>query len=213
MGTTKRERQKANRQLRLEELAKQARKNKTKRLGLRFVFLIGGVVAVVALIWFVGRNDNSSSTSTSTTVETTLLPLIAPAKPTVSIPTTPPTELKVTTLTDGSGPKAAAGDLVRVYYVGVLSKDGTEFDSNYAKGSTFDLTVGIGSVIKGWDQGLVGVQAGGRYQLDIPAALAYGAAGQGQIPADAPLTFVVDVMAVVPAAPVPTDTATATATS
>ena len=209
MGTAKRERQKANRQLRLEELAKQARKDKTKRFGMRIAFLVGGVVALVAIIYFVGKDDNSSS-STGTTVPTTLLPIVAPDKPTVSVPAELPTELKVTTLTEGSGPKAQNGDFVRVYYVGVFTKDGTEFDSNYTKGSPFDVTLGAGGVIKGWDQGLVGTQAGGRYQLDIPSDLAYGPDDYNGIPGGSALTFVVDVVAVTPANPVTTDSVTAT---
>ncbi|MEI7548586.1 MAG: FKBP-type peptidyl-prolyl cis-trans isomerase [Actinomycetota bacterium] len=202
MGTAKRERQKANRQLRLEELAKQARRQKTKRVGLRIAMLITGVVALVAVIYFVGGNDSSSSTATTTTVPestTTLVPIPAPEKPTVTKPAAIPTALKVTTLTAGSGPTAQNGDFVRVYYVGVLSADGTEFDSNYTSGTTIDVVLGAGMVIQGWDQGLVGTQAGGRYQIDIPADLAYGPAGQGAIPANAALTFVVDVMVVTPA--------------
>ena len=81
--------------------------------------------------------------------------------------------------------------------------DGKEFDSNYDKGFTFDLTVGAGSVIQGWDEGLIGVQAGGRYQFDIPSDLAYGPDDYNGIPGGSNLTFVVDVMDVIPATPAP----------
>ncbi len=118
-------------------------------------------------------------------------------KPAVEVPDTEPTELVVTDLIDGSGEAAEVGDTVVVHYVGVLTADGTEFDNSYDRGSPFPIVVGVGGVIEGWDQGLLGVQAGTRRQLDIPAALAYGDAGAGGvIPPGAALTFVVDVLEV-----------------
>ncbi|MFZ9630117.1 MAG: FKBP-type peptidyl-prolyl cis-trans isomerase, partial [Ilumatobacteraceae bacterium] len=124
---------------------------------------------------------------------------IAYVKPTVQIPAELPTELKVTTLTEGSGPEANVCDSVTVHYVGVLSADGTEFDNSYDRGAPFDVTLGLNTVIQGWEQGLIGVQAGGQYQLDIPAALGYGDTGSGDIikPGDA-ITFVVDVVKITP---------------
>jgi peptidylprolyl isomerase len=124
----------------------------------------------------------------------------ASAKPEVVIPEVLPTELVITDLTTGTGKEAAAGDTVVVNYVGVRSEDGTEFDNSYDRGSPFPVTLGANSVIQGWEQGLVGVQQGGRRQLDIPADLAYGDSPQGDViqPGDA-LTFVIDVVAVIPA--------------
>lgn len=133
-----------------------------------------------------------------------------PPKPEVSIPAEQPTTLVTTDLVTGTGPAAAEGDTVIVHYVGVRSADGTEFDNSYDRGEPFSVTLGAGGVIDGWDQGLVGVQQGTQRQLDIPADLAYGDTPQGDIiqPGDA-LTFVVDVMAVIPAsdpADAPADT-------
>ncbi len=121
-------------------------------------------------------------------------------KPPVSLPTTMPTSLVTTVVTPGSGTAAASGDVVVVNYVGERSLDGTEFDNSYDKGAPLPVKLGAGNVIKGWDDGLVGVQAGERLQLDIPADLAYGDTPQGEIiqPGDA-LSFVIDVVAVVPA--------------
>ena len=202
VGTAKRERQKANRQLRLEQLAKEARVQKTKRTGMRIALLVGAVVVVVGLIAVFGGDDSSNTTATATTeactpTSTTLAP---PEKPTVTVPTEAVTELKVTPLVAGECAAAKVGDTVEVYYVGVLSADGTEFDANYGSGSTFPVTIGTTSVIQGWTQGLIGVQAGGRYQIDIPSDLAYGDAGQGSIPGGAALTFVVDIVSVTPGA-------------
>jgi peptidylprolyl isomerase len=120
-------------------------------------------------------------------------------KPTVELPTTLPTQLVVTDLVPGTGPAAKTGDEVVVNYVGVRSADGTEFDNSYDRGAPFEVLLGAGKVIPGWEDGLIGVQAGGRRQLDIPADLAYGDAGAGDVikPGDA-LSFVVDVVAVLP---------------
>jgi len=123
----------------------------------------------------------------------------SPDKPKVELPATLPTELVVTDLVPGSGPEAKVGDEVVVNYIGVRSADGTEFDNSYDRGKPFEVLLGAGKVIPGWEQGLVGVQTGGRRQLDIPATLAYGDAGAGDVikPGDA-LSFVVDVVAVLP---------------
>ena len=121
-------------------------------------------------------------------------------KPDVSIPSALPTELVVTDLVTGDGPVAAEGDTVVVHYVGVRSADGTEFDNSYDRGEPFSVTLGSGSVIPGWEQGLIGVQQGTRRQLDIPSDLAYGDSPQGDvIQAGDALTFVVDVVAVLSA--------------
>ena len=119
-------------------------------------------------------------------------------EPTVSLPTELPTELVITDLTEGEGEAAVEGSTVYVYYVGVLTKDGKRFDGNYG-GDPFAVTLGNGAVIDGWDQGLIGIKPGGRRQLDIPAELAYGAAGSGEaIPPDSAISFIVDAVAIVP---------------
>jgi peptidylprolyl isomerase len=223
VGTAKRERQKANRQIRLQELAKEQRKEKSKRVALRVVMGVVGFIAIVGGVYLVsGGNDSPASTSTSTTAAgvttTTVDPnaptTTAPPKPTVSAPGAEPTELKVTTLREGTGDAAKNGDTLDVHYVGVLSKDGTEFDNSYDRGAPLTLTLGAGQVIAGWEQGLVGVKVGGQYQIDIPAELAYGANGAGEsIPPNAGLTFVVDIMSVTPGTPTETTTAGGTSTT
>jgi peptidylprolyl isomerase len=118
-------------------------------------------------------------------------------KPVVEIPDELPTELVITDLIEGEGPEAAVGDVVTVNYVGVRSADGTEFDNSYDRGSPFPVNLGSGGVIAGWEQGLLGVKAGGRRQLDIPANLAYGDNPQGDvIQAGDALTFVIDVVSI-----------------
>src|SRR4029079_7509219 len=112
--------------------------------------------------------------------------------------------LKVTTLKPGSGEKAATGDSLVMHYLGVRSEDGTEFDNSYERGEPISITVGQESLIPGWNQGLVGVQAGGQYQIDVPGDLAYGATpptGQEIIKANDSLPSTVDTVAVVKPVP------------
>jgi peptidylprolyl isomerase len=140
-----------------------------------------------------------AETTTSSTIalpSTTL-----PTKPSVQIPTEPPTELGITVLRAGTGAAAAEGDTVVVNYVGVRSLDGTEFDNSYDRGEPFPVeNVGQAQVIDGWNQGLIGAQTGAQIQLDIPAELAYGENPNpgGVIQPNDPLTFVIDVVVVIP---------------
>jgi peptidylprolyl isomerase len=121
-----------------------------------------------------------------------------PDKPSVDIPDEIPTELEVTVLEEGSGPEAAPGDTVIVDYVGVRSRDGVEFDNSYDRFQPFDLVLGTGSVIDGWDQGLTGVQAGSTVRIDIPSDLAYGPDANGDIIGEnEALTFLIEVRAVI----------------
>lgn len=120
-------------------------------------------------------------------------------KPTVDYPGEAPDELVITDIEVGEGPEAREGDTIIVHYVGVRSLDGEEFDNSYDRGEPFSVVLGQGSVIDGWDQGLVGMQAGGVRQLDIPSDLAYGEAARSEvIRENEPLTFVVEAVAVLP---------------
>ncbi|MER5702541.1 FKBP-type peptidyl-prolyl cis-trans isomerase [Micromonospora sp. NPDC002296] len=103
-------------------------------------------------------------------------------------------KLGVTTLIKGKGPAVKSGQQITTNYVGVFYKDGKEFDASWKTGQPATFAIGVGQVIKGWDQGLVGVNVGSRVQLDLPAELAYGNDASGGRPAG-PLRFVVDVLA------------------
>ena len=92
----------------------------------------------------------------------------------------------------GTGRAAASGNVVAVGYTGWLT-DGTQFDAS-AAGDPIVFRLGVGQVIDGWDEGIQGMREGGRRQLVIPAGLAYGASGNGPIPADAPLVFTVELV-------------------
>ncbi len=80
-----------------------------------------------------------------------------------------------------------------------MLSDGETFDESWTEGIPFDVAIGTGAVIPGWDEGLVGVKAGDRVRLEIGSDLAYGAQGQGPIPPDSPLAFEIDVVGIIPA--------------
>ena len=146
-------------------------------------------------------------TADAAVTDTLPAPPTNPAKPEVEIPAEIPAELEVTVLQEGTGPEAQVGDTVVVDYVGVRTTDGVEFDNSYDRFQPLDVLLGSGGVIVGWDQGLVGTQAGSRVQLDIPSELAYGAEPRGEfIGANEALTFLIDVRAVVPPGEEPTET-------
>jgi FKBP-type peptidyl-prolyl cis-trans isomerase len=103
------------------------------------------------------------------------------------------TALKVTPVIKGKGPAVKAGQQLAVNYVGVTYADGKEFDSSWKSGQPAQFPVGVGQLIKGWDEGLVGVPVGSRVQLDIPADKAYGEETTDGRPAG-DLRFVVDIL-------------------
>jgi len=102
--------------------------------------------------------------------------------------------LRYEDLTLGDGAAAKSGDKVSVHYTGWLT-DGTKFDSSLDRGQPFSFNLGRGQVIKGWDEGVAGMQIGGKRKLTIPANLAYGSRGAGRvIPPDAELVFEVELL-------------------
>ena len=119
-------------------------------------------------------------------------------KPEIDAPEGPaPTELEITDITVGDGEEAVAGKQVSVHYVGVTHSGGEEFDASYGRGAPLEFPLGVGMVIKGWEQGIEGMRVGGRRKLVIPPHLAYGSRGAGGvIGPDETLIFVCDLIAV-----------------
>jgi FKBP-type peptidyl-prolyl cis-trans isomerase len=116
-------------------------------------------------------------------------PSIAPAASAPKV-----TELVKKDLKVGKGAAAKSGDKVRVHYTGTLL-DGTKFDSSLDRGDPFEFTLGQGEVIKGWDEGVVGMKPGGKRKLTIPSEKAYGKRGSPpKIPPDAPLEFEIELL-------------------
>jgi FKBP-type peptidyl-prolyl cis-trans isomerase len=116
----------------------------------------------------------------------------APPEPNVVV-----TDLKKEDQAPGKGPAAKAGDTVKVHYTGRLM-NGTKFDSSLDRDEPFQFTLGQGMVIKGWDEGVVGMKKGGKRKLTIPADKAYGAAGSPpKIPPNSALVFEIELVEIV----------------
>lgn len=121
-------------------------------------------------------------------------------KPQIQLPkVAPPTQLEVRELVQGNGTAAKAGNEITVHYVLLLQKNGKEVASSWG-GQPYSFELGGGSATAGWEQGIVGMQEGGRRELIAPANLAYGKAGiPPNIGPDEALVSVVDLIAVKPA--------------
>jgi FKBP-type peptidyl-prolyl cis-trans isomerase len=211
VGTEKRERQRLGKQARSEAEQTAAKRQKTKRTGVRLGIGLVIVLAVAFAYSLLTRDDSSDSTetgNTTTTADATTTtvaysnPELAaevlarePPVPANAAADTRADAVQVETLIDGQGEGAAPGDTVTVHYVGVLS-DGTEFDESWSGGQPFVVeNLGQASVIPGWNEGLVGAKIGERRRLEIGSDKAYGAAGNPPtIPANAPLAFEIDVV-------------------
>ena len=104
--------------------------------------------------------------------------------------------LKYEDITAGEGDTAAAGHTVTVHYTGWLT-DGTKFDSSKDRNDPFRFSLGAGQVIRGWDEGVAGMNVGGVRKLTIPSQLGYGAQGAGGvIPPNATLVFEVELLGI-----------------
>ena len=115
------------------------------------------------------------------------LPATQPAAGTIGKTETTPSGLQITYMEPGNG--AQDGDTVYVLYTGKL-QDGTVFDSTGQRGDDpIEFILGKGMVIKGWDEGIKGMQVGEARKLVIPPGIAYGPEGRGPIPPNATLTF------------------------
>jgi len=103
-------------------------------------------------------------------------------------------ELMIEDLIVGTGKEVKSGDVITVHYTGWL-ENGTEFDSSLRPGrEPLVITLGIGQVIKGWDEGIPGMKVGGKRRLTIPPHLGYGNRAVGSIPANSTLIFDVELL-------------------
>lgn len=100
--------------------------------------------------------------------------------------------LTIEDLVTGTGATVVSGDTVTVTYVGTLT-DGKQFDAN---STGFTTRIGVGAVIKGWDQGLIGMRVGGKRRLTIPPNLGYGSQGNSSIPGNSTLKFDIGLLAI-----------------
>jgi peptidylprolyl isomerase len=163
------------------------------------------LAASLALTAAACGDDSGGSAGTTAAAATTAatdsgLPVVTgdlSSKPTIEIPdTAPPTDLVVKVLQEGDGAPVAKGDVIEAHYVGQVWKDGTQFDASWDRGQPAQFPVGVGRLIKAWDEGLVGVPYGSRVLVIAPPDYGYGAGGNAQagIAGDDTLVFVVDLV-------------------
>jgi peptidylprolyl isomerase len=115
------------------------------------------------------------------------------SKPVIEYPSgEPPAELAIEDLTVGDGAVANPGDRVEVHYVGVEFDSGEEFDASWNRGQSIEFP--LQGLIQGWQEGIPGMKVGGRRQLTIPPAKAYGPAGGGHRLSGKTLVFVIDLL-------------------
>jgi hypothetical protein len=108
---------------------------------------------------------------------------------------TTPSGLKYIDQVVGTGESPSPGKIVTVHYTGTL-ENGTKFDSSVDRGQPFEFPIGVGRVIKGWDEGVMTMKVGGKRRLIIPPALGYGARDLGKIPPNSTLIFDVELLGV-----------------
>ena len=182
-----------------------------QRIGARVILGLPGNVgataeesypATIMVIEVTDANDTpvplerAEGTAVEPAVGLPVVTLADNGEPTIEIPTdaVEPTELVVQPLIEGAGAAVEAGQVVTFHYSGWLW-DGTSFDSSWSKGTPFTTQLGVGSLIEGWDSGLLGQTVGSQVLLVVPSDLGYGDAGSGAIPGGATLIFVVDILA------------------
>lgn len=160
--------------------------NQTKQHNVgRFAWSMVGICAVIGIGYILATHQPQQPTQTPSPTATTPTPMQS-TKP----------QLEIQDIVVGTGAVAKTGDVVTVNYVGTFT-DGKKFDSSYDRNQPFSFKLGAGQVIKGWDQGLVGMKVGGKRRLVIPGDLAYGPQGfAGFIPPNATLIFEVELLSV-----------------
>ena len=213
----KRQRKKEGHQRRRAAELEAIRRQKRNRTIVRFALVAGLILAVAAVLAFVGGGDEDDDVASDDTTEDTTedgstttteppddLTCETPATPQTDLATkptiTPPAEMvRDLTCFDhvvGDGEVVPRGATIRAHYVGVLRKDGTQFDASWDRGEPSEFSLDM--VIPGWTQGIPGMKVGGRRELVIPAVMAYGAEGRApSIGPDEDLVFIVDVVEIV----------------
>ena len=178
----------------MEQRAKRRQRNIVMGAVLATLVVIGGIVWLAISLSGGGKAKPAAQVSTTPTASTSPTPppaaptkcaKITPNPPAKGQPTVPdvkgkaPSKLVIHDVSTGHGPAAKKGADVAVTYIGISCSTGKVFDASYLHGGTpFDVKpLGQASVIQGWNQGLIGVKAGGVRELVIPAALGYGATG------------------------------------
>ena len=143
--------------------------------------IIGILVLFVFAYFIFGLNGTSGTT--------------AAISPTPQLQASNADKLQVIDEKIGSGSAVKKGDTVEINYVGTLA-NGTKFDASADHGGPFTTQIGVGQVIKGWDEGIIGMKIGGKRKLVIPPSLGYGGQAVGSIPANSTLIFQVQLVGI-----------------
>lgn len=165
------------------------------------LFLVSASALTVAVVYdaVTNKQDNTAQTTQDTSTACDITQVTSPItklpdgyqKDNADVDSLVTEDIRV-----GDGQTVKDGDCIQVKYYGTLAKDGTLFDENYTKTQALQLQLGQGQVIPGWETGLKGMKIGGERRLVIPPELAYGENGQGSIPANATLVFLVKLVAI-----------------
>ncbi len=173
----------------------------------RFAPLLLAALAASALVAAAacGGDDDDAPASTPSPSGTATAASPAPARTptpaanatagpiTLDNPTVTASGLRYEDVVVGDGPSPQQGQRVTVHYTGYFT-DGRKFDSSIDRGQPFTFVLGVGQVIRGWDEGVATMKVGGKRLLYIPSNLAYGARGQGPIPPNTDLIFEVELL-------------------
>ncbi len=154
------------------------------------------VVFVMDIVESLPQDSTLSGTMTQAPATSPQVKDNGKAAPTITIPAgqAAPTDLQQFVLIKGEGNQVKTGQTLVVQYTGVLWSNGQQFDSSWSHGGAQALQVGTGSLIEGWDKGLVGQTVGSRVLLVVPPALGYKDQAQGAVPANSTLVFVIDIL-------------------
>ena len=143
-------------------------------------FILSSLGFSALVIWNLAHEDNQTDSSQTADIQKQLEDQVKQQRDNQ--------QLKSSDIKVGTGAVAASGKTVTVNYIGTLT-DGKQFDSSYDRKQPFTFRLGQGEVIKGWDQGLIGMKVGGERKLVIPPSLGYGSQSASGIPANSTLVF------------------------
>jgi peptidylprolyl isomerase len=155
----------------------------------KLLALIGILIIVLAGFYITstqGQNMNKSANNPTATPS---------AQPQSSDANTAPSGLIVEDIKLGGGKEVRSGDTIVIHYTGTL-QNGEKFDSSVDRGQPFTTKIGVGEVIKGWDEGVLGMKVGGKRKLTIPPDIGYGSSANGPIPANSTLIFELELLEV-----------------
>jgi len=151
------------------------------------VLIVLGVLAYIQMT----NTQNSKKNDVTQTGD-----IVFPTSSAASQSAGPEGKLLIQDIKEGTGSAVKAGDKILIHYTGMLT-NGQKFDSSLDRGQPFETRIGIGMVIKGWDEGAIGMKVGGKRRLIIPPELGYGATGAGNvIPPNATLIFDLELLGI-----------------